>query len=168
MKKLGTIWTLSVELGLNVEALWEAVANVPVYENPRLNTTFGRFRRKGMRVAGAVVPIRGSEVIELNSRVLTDRKIYRETLGHEIAHAMAPNDGHGDEWRAAARRLGVSTERCASEIEAMAIGIDRDDRRHRIVGRCLSCGFELIRGRKLNPRKIYRHVRCGGRMVAVD
>lgn len=39
----------------------------------------------------------------------------RDTLLHEIAHALAgPRAGHGPRWQAIARRIGCSGERCVS------------------------------------------------------
>jgi hypothetical protein len=48
----------------------------------------------------------------------------RDTILHEIAHALVgPQHGHDDVWRATARRLGCSGERCSSK-DAPAIDGD--------------------------------------------
>jgi len=35
----------------------------------------------------------------------------RDTILHEIAHALAPDDGHGEAWKSACRRIGARPER---------------------------------------------------------
>lgn len=41
----------------------------------------------------------------------------RETVLHEIAHALSPGDGHGLKWRAACRAIGARPVRCYTEQE---------------------------------------------------
>lgn len=41
--------------------------------------------------------------------------VVRDTILHEIAHALTPGDGHGRAWRAACRRVGARPERCAAD-----------------------------------------------------
>src|SRR5215210_5656070 len=36
----------------------------------------------------------------------------RDTILHEIAHALCPDAGHGARWRATCRRIGAKPERC--------------------------------------------------------
>jgi predicted SprT family Zn-dependent metalloprotease len=38
----------------------------------------------------------------------------KDTVLHEIAHALTPNAGHGQEWKKVARSIGCSGERCYS------------------------------------------------------
>jgi len=46
---------------------------------------------------------------------LNDWSKVRSTVVHEIAHVLAgPNAGHGPQWKAIARSLGDSGERCAN------------------------------------------------------
>ena len=40
----------------------------------------------------------------------------RDTILHEIAHAMTPRDHHGAAWRAAARRIGANPSRTADTV----------------------------------------------------
>ena len=47
----------------------------------------------------------------------------RITILHEAAHALTPNDrGHGWEWKAKCRELGIAPERCYGEDVAMPEG----------------------------------------------
>jgi len=41
----------------------------------------------------------------------------RETILHEIAHALAPGDGHGQKWQQACVKLGIAPTRCYTEAE---------------------------------------------------
>lgn len=45
--------------------------------------------------------------------VCSDEQV-RDTILHEVAHAMAPADGHGYRWRQACRQIGASPERLAN------------------------------------------------------
>lgn len=71
----------------------------------------------------------------------------RDTLLHEIAHALVgPEHGHDEVWRATARRLGCSGQRCSSadapRIEGDWIGTcpaGHQRRKHRRPARPSSC-----------------------------
>lgn len=39
----------------------------------------------------------------------------RDTLLHEIAHALAPGHGHGPRWRAICQQIGATPKRCYDE-----------------------------------------------------
>jgi predicted SprT family Zn-dependent metalloprotease len=80
----------------------------------------------------------------------------RDTVLHEIAHALAgARHGHDDVWRATARRIGCSGERCVSrdapELEGAWVGVcpaGHRVTRHRRPDRpaaCRRCGpaFDL-------------------------
>jgi predicted SprT family Zn-dependent metalloprotease len=41
----------------------------------------------------------------------------RDTILHEIAHALTPGDGHGAQWRRMCRRIGANPRRCYTEAE---------------------------------------------------
>lgn len=82
----------------------------------------------------------------------------RETILHEIAHALAgPDAGHGPRWKRIARSLGCSTERCTSAPL---------DVRPKYSLWCNTCGKRL-RHYHRRPRRDfksgrYRHASCGG------
>jgi predicted SprT family Zn-dependent metalloprotease len=78
---------------------------------------------------------------------LNDDRQVRETILHEIAHALAPRGaGHGPVWKALARAIGCSGQRCYGPE------VRRPTPKHRAT--CPSC-----------KRVIYRHRRtriaCG-------
>jgi predicted SprT family Zn-dependent metalloprotease len=78
---------------------------------------------------------------------LNDEKEVRETILHEIAHALAPRGaGHGPAWKSVARSIGCSGQRCYGQE------VRRPKPRHKAT--CPSC-----------KRVIYRHRRtriaCG-------
>lgn len=44
----------------------------------------------------------------------------RDTLLHEIAHALTPGNGHGARWKAMCQRIGARPQRCYREDEVIA------------------------------------------------
>ena len=79
----------------------------------------------------------------------------RDTILHEIAHALAGHDaGHGDAWKAICVRIGASPQRCydstvidmpKGQLVATCQGCSKTFRRHRRVRSgtyryCLTCG----------------------------
>jgi hypothetical protein len=48
---------------------------------------------------------RENKTIRIHSPV---RGSFRQTLLHEIAHALTPADGHGEEWRRKAEEIGCT------------------------------------------------------------
>lgn len=87
------------------------------------------------------------------SRVLTalhDADRVRDTVLHEIAHALVgPEAGHGPQWRAMARRLGCSAQRCVDSDAPRAPGP--------WVGRC-PAGHEVTAYRA--PQRVKTCRRC--------
>ncbi|MBC8108400.1 MAG: SprT-like domain-containing protein [Anaerolineae bacterium] len=44
----------------------------------------------------------------------------RDTILHEIAHALTPGDNHGAKWKQACRRIGAKPARCFTTDEVIA------------------------------------------------
>jgi predicted SprT family Zn-dependent metalloprotease len=44
----------------------------------------------------------------------------RDTILHEIAHALCPKDGHGARWRATCRRIGAKPARCYTDSSVIS------------------------------------------------
>jgi hypothetical protein len=75
----------------------------------------------------------------------------RDTLLHEIAHALTPGEGHSDRWRAKCVEIGAKPKRCYGDDEVVSpprrdasylIGCVKCDwwhDRRRITGRKLAC-----------------------------
>lgn len=98
--------------------------------NNRLRTTAGRCHG-------------GRKRIELSGHVMRDWPIAEviDTILHEIAHALTPNDaGHGDEWRAKCREIGARPDRTYSEDLKVS---------QRFKARCIGCGAEYEKARRL-------------------
>lgn len=75
----------------------------------------------------------------------------RDTLLHEIAHALTPGTGHGAAWRAKCLELGAKPERCYRAEQ-----VNQPDAPYLLV--CDSCGLAVPRYRR--SRHIYVCVRC--------
>lgn len=100
-------------------------------------------------------------LVHLNS----DEEV-RDTILHEIAHALTPGDNHGDKWKAACVRIGAKPERCFKEdgevrtvaaklkIGCPVCGVWAS--RHRITWAMQVC-------RKCRKPIVWEHVRTGRR-----
>ena len=78
------------------------------------------------------------------SRTLTELNesaAVRETLLHEIAHALTPGAGHGPAWHAQCRELGIAAQRCYTAQEVV-------QPRSPYLLVCDTCGLEVPRHRK--------------------
>jgi predicted SprT family Zn-dependent metalloprotease len=132
---------------------------------------------RAIRRFGSCWPSRKAITLSWRLTLLNDESQVRNTILHEIAHALTPGDGHGAKWRAACRRLGIEPERCftADEVAMPTKSASRYEigctacawwhARHRINGRTLVC-------RRCKKPVIYRErttgrpfhvVRRGGR-----
>ncbi|HRK30538.1 MAG TPA: SprT-like domain-containing protein [Tepidisphaeraceae bacterium] len=65
----------------------------------------------------------------------------RDTILHEIAHALTPGDGHGARWKAMCVRLGAKPERCFKEADGVKTV------RTRLRVGCARCGWWANRHR---------------------
>ncbi len=77
--------------------------------------TFGFDRAR--RRLGACRPSGRRITLSAPLTLLNDQAVVRDTVLHEIAHALTPGAGHGASWRAACRRIGARPERCAADGE---------------------------------------------------
>ena len=87
-----------------------------------------------------------SQVIGL-SKPLTlanDETQVRDTILHEIAHALTPGAGHGPEWKRMCIKIGAKPERCYTEEDTNVIA-----GKYRAV--CGGCGKTFNRHKKV-PR----------------
>lgn len=138
----------------------EDILAIPVYVNTRLRTTLG------MACSNRNT---GERWIEVHKCVFADPDQMRDTLAHEIAHHWAGiPSGHNWVWKAHARALGHSGNRCATAQAAQSIGITRPPKRPlKIVAECERCDYVIERRRRLPNSKQYTHRGCGGRIKTV-
>jgi alkylated DNA nucleotide flippase Atl1 len=161
LRQIGTIITTCERFGVPTESIPAHLHSVPVHVNPRLRTVLGK----------AGFHTRTKEYsIEIHKCVFADPDQMQKTLAHEVAHVIAGiSQGHNSRWKAIARRLGHSGERCSTREVAERIGMPKRARRvQRIVARCVRCDYEVIRTRALKRGATFTHIRCGGRIVAID
>lgn len=90
---------------------------------------------------------------------LNRRGVIRDTILHEIAHALAPGDGHGPAWRAACRRVGARPERCAVDGEVVLPPAP-----YALV--CDRCGARYARFRRSRGRYLCGRCRASSRVDA--
>jgi predicted SprT family Zn-dependent metalloprotease len=69
---------------------------------------------------------------------LNDGEEVRDTILHEIAHALVPGDGHGPKWKAVAKGIGAKPQRCYDSARVASP-------EGKIVGTCPRCGKETRR-----------------------
>jgi predicted SprT family Zn-dependent metalloprotease len=79
----------------------------------------------------------------------------RDTLLHEIAHALTPGDGHGRRWKAMCARIGARPQRCYRENEVIA---PPRPAAPYLLG-CPACGWWVERRRRPTRRLLCRYCR---------
>jgi hypothetical protein len=80
--------------------------------------------------------------------LINDEAKVKDTILHEIAHALTPGHGHDSVWRRKAIELGCNGERCYTELdtnipEYRYIGLCKNGhiyKRHKATSKTLSCG----------------------------
>lgn len=113
--------------------------------------------------AGLAIYVKGT--IALSTILMIDSDRLRTTLLHEYAHLLAfrrhgrKGAGHGPGWRRAMLDLGLDPKVHHS------YEVKRNKTRQEVVYRCKKCGTEIVRRRKLTPRRRYLHVDCGGQIA---
>ena len=132
---LTTMLALLDECGLAVDG-WTAVVN------HRTKRRLGRCRYS-------------QKVIEVSAWILADPVEARDTILHELAHALAgPEAGHGPVWKAWAVKVGAKPEQYACLSETL-----RAVPRHKWKSACMKCGHEYRRIRLSKRLKLTAH--CG-------
>ncbi len=90
------------------------------------------------------------------SRALTelnDAEKVRDTILHEIAHAIAGHKaGHGPEWKKVCLQIGAKPERCYSTAEVVMPPM-------RYYAKCGACGKEFQKAR-LHKKEARRSCKC--------
>lgn len=113
-----------------------------------------------------------SHVVEFNVQFMARERVNMldETVPHELAHIVAfrlhgeRGRGHGPLWRAAARRLGCSAERCHSYDTTGLRGVQR---RWAYACGCRVHKLTTTRHRKAIRGTRYRCRRCGAALSRV-
>jgi predicted SprT family Zn-dependent metalloprotease len=101
-----------------------------------------------------------SKTITLSKQLtlLNDEKEVTNTILHEIAHALTPGHHHDWVWKAKAREIGCTGDRCysgqsvatpESKYVAVCSGCNRVHKKHRAVRSTSSCGH--CSGGRYNP-----------------
>lgn len=91
--------------------------------------------------------------------MLNDVEQVRDTLLHEIAHALAPGDGHGGKWKTACRKIGAKPFRCFTSEEVVIPA----RRLPRFEQGCTRCDWWVARAQLRVVRGICKH--CKGEVL---
>jgi predicted SprT family Zn-dependent metalloprotease len=117
-----------------------------------LNWTFGWNRRK--RALGLCRYRERRIELSVHFVQANDLEPVRETVLHEIAHALAGEKaGHGPAWKAVCRRIGCKPERCDNGTAVMPRG--------RWNAQCPACGKHYSRYRRPQKHARYWCRHCG-------
>ena len=120
------------------------------------------------RRLGVYVSI-GSKPVCIRLQLAQEPDILPETFLHEVAHACDHltrrfklkgwRGNHGVPWKNWAAELGISTARCGESSLLNQL----HQQRLKLVAKCLKCGDEIHRVRRLNRNRNYIH-KCGGKI----
>jgi predicted SprT family Zn-dependent metalloprotease len=107
--------------------------------NRRLSQVYGRcnYHLKTIEISAKLALINPADRTE-------------NTIRHEIAHALAPYDGHGPVWKRMCAVVGIEPRRCFSAKDTNTIATKRQP--VRINGICEPCGGIVVATRKQMPK----------------
>lgn len=91
--------------------------------------------------------------------LLNNQEQVRDTILHEIAHALTPGDGHGAKWKAKCIEIGANPARCYDDDTVRSPA--RRPARYRFG--CRTCNWWVERRRLTRNR--YVCARCRGKLV---
>jgi predicted SprT family Zn-dependent metalloprotease len=86
---------------------------------------------------------------------LNPQEQVRDTILHEIAHALTPGDGHGGRWKRTCREIGATPTRCYTDQEV--VSPPRRAARYEIG--CRRCGWWHDRHRRTRRKLVCRTCR---------
>lgn len=114
---------------------------------------------------GSCKPGRKQITLSRHLTFLNSPEQVRDTLLHEIAHALTPGDGHGSRWKAKCREIGANPKRCYDDTEV----VSPPRRLGAYVVSCTTCGWSVSRhrasARKLICRKCRNPVKVQARIL---
>lgn len=116
---------------------------------------FDRARRR----LGSCQPGRHRITLSAPLTRLNHEAVIRDTVLHEIAHALTPGAGHGPAWRAACLRVGAKPERCAADGDVVLPPAP-----YALV--CDRCGSHYARFRRTRGRYVCGHCRSASGVAA--
>ena len=145
---------------ISVAEFLEKIGNIPIKSS------------WSTRRLGAYVSM-GGEPVCIRLQLAQEHDNLKQTFLHEVAHAcdhLSRKAGqrsyrlaHGVAWKIWAEGLGISSQRCG---ESNAIR-QLHQKRLKLVGKCVKCGIEINRVRRLNRNRVYTHSNCGGKIERV-
>lgn len=136
------------------ELLAQWAASHPLRRPPKVE-----WSRRLRASAGRAYPVQARIVLSVGLLDSPDK--VEQTLAHEYAHLMAfeASGGrcrpHGREWKAAMASLGYPARRTHDYAPQRVVP-------PRWAYRCLGCGAQILRARRLPKGRRYRHAACGG------
>lgn len=87
-------------------------------------------------------------------KIVSDDKV-KDTILHEIAHALTPGEGHNKKWRAKALEIGCDGKRCYSLTDEIKAIMNYEYQ-------CIKCGYIFSRFRRIKNLENTFHKLCSG------